>query len=403
MKILMISPQPFYEPRGTPISVYERLRALVQMGHEVDLLTYHVGKDVNIPGVRILRTPRIPFITSVKIGPSWEKFLLDILMAIKSIAILFRKRYDVIHSHEEAAFFSMILGKVFHTCHLYDMHSSLPQQLINFGLGKWWPLIKIFELFEHWVLKTCNAVIVIDDELEEYVLRQAPGINQLKVDNLALHTGHNPPDPTFTLEMRREMRINGKLPVVYTGSFENYQGLGLLFESARIVCQREPRAFFLLVGGETDQIAHYQAKVRDYKLEDSVRFIGIVPPEDAIGYLAIAEVLVSPRVSGTSTPLKIYSYLHSGKPIVATKIGAHTQVLNNDIAFLVEPDKESFAQAIIDLLRNSQLRSALGSRAKQFAEERYNFIDYVGKVGQIYETLNSPETIPDHSTPLIED
>jgi hypothetical protein len=49
----MIAPEPFLETRGTPISVYQRLCALFSLGHEVDLLTYHVGQDTNIPGTTI--------------------------------------------------------------------------------------------------------------------------------------------------------------------------------------------------------------------------------------------------------------------------------------------------------------------------------------------------------------
>jgi len=51
MKILMIAPQPFFEPRGTPFSVLGRLKAFSELGHEVDLVTYHVGQDVVIPKV----------------------------------------------------------------------------------------------------------------------------------------------------------------------------------------------------------------------------------------------------------------------------------------------------------------------------------------------------------------
>jgi len=49
----MIAPDPFLEPRGTPISVYQWLRLLSSLGHEVDLVTYHPGEDARIPGVKI--------------------------------------------------------------------------------------------------------------------------------------------------------------------------------------------------------------------------------------------------------------------------------------------------------------------------------------------------------------
>ncbi|HZD55650.1 MAG TPA: glycosyltransferase, partial [Anaerolineales bacterium] len=93
--------------------------------------------------------------------------------------------------------------------------------------------------------------------------------------------------------------------------------------------------------------------------------------------------------------------LHSGKPIVATKYGVHTQVLNDEIAFLSEPTKESLADGILKLLRDPNLRHRLGRRAKQFAKEKYNFTDYVGKIGSIYDGLQ-PERLQDQSVQVIE-
>jgi len=75
MKILMIAPQPFFEPRGTPISVYQRLAGLSNLGHTIDLSTYHIGEDVDFENVTIHRTISVPFIKSLKVGPSWQKIL----------------------------------------------------------------------------------------------------------------------------------------------------------------------------------------------------------------------------------------------------------------------------------------------------------------------------------------
>jgi hypothetical protein len=61
MRILMIAPEPFFEPRGTPFSEYHRIRALLDLGHTVDLVTYPFGKDVTLPGLRIFRAARPPF------------------------------------------------------------------------------------------------------------------------------------------------------------------------------------------------------------------------------------------------------------------------------------------------------------------------------------------------------
>jgi hypothetical protein len=73
MRILMIAPEPFLEPRGTPFSVYHRAKALVTLDYEVDLVTYPMGKQVELPGLRVYRAPRLPFMCKVKIGPSLAK------------------------------------------------------------------------------------------------------------------------------------------------------------------------------------------------------------------------------------------------------------------------------------------------------------------------------------------
>ena len=129
MRILMIAPQPFFEPRGTPISIFDRLMALSNLGHRIDLVTYHIGQDKKIPGVTIFRSLHLPFVRKIKIGPSFSKVFLDFLIFCKAFILLVKNRYDVIHSHEEASYFSVTLSKLFKIQHIYDMHSRLPWNL----------------------------------------------------------------------------------------------------------------------------------------------------------------------------------------------------------------------------------------------------------------------------------
>jgi glycosyltransferase involved in cell wall biosynthesis len=62
--------------------------------------------------------------------------------------------------------------------------------------------------------------------------------------------------------------------------------------------------------------------------------------------LALSDVVVSPRNQGVNTPFKIYTYLASGRPIVATRIPTHTQLLDDSLAFLVEPTADGIAEGI---------------------------------------------------------
>ena len=51
----MLAPEPFFEPRGTPFSEYHRIKALGDLGHHVDLVTYPIGRDVALPNLTIFR------------------------------------------------------------------------------------------------------------------------------------------------------------------------------------------------------------------------------------------------------------------------------------------------------------------------------------------------------------
>jgi len=301
--------------------------------------------------------------------------------------MLAKNRYDVIHSHEEAGFFCVILARIFRTRHLYDMHSCLPRQLDNSNFGNYWPIVKLFKLLERWLINTCDGVITIGADLEEYVTEMNPDVIEVRIENLPISSDGTAADQSSVDELRKRLDLNGKVPIVYTGTFERYQGLDLLFESAKIVKKSNPEVSFILVGGRPDQVSYWQNEVRENKLEDCTIFVGTVPLAEAQIYLELAEILISPRTEGLSVPLKIYSYLHSGKPIVATELLAHTQVLNNETAVLAKPEKEAFAEGILSLIRSPELRRRIGLQAQELAKKKYNATNYLKKLDQICKAL----------------
>jgi glycosyltransferase involved in cell wall biosynthesis len=395
MNILMIAPQPFFEPRGTPISVYQRLCMLSVLGHKVDLLTYHIGLDLDIPGVRIYRVPNIPLIREVKIGPSWPKLFLDMILFFQAVNMLIQSKYDVIHSHEEAAFFSAVLACVFRVRHLYDMHSSLPQQLVSYGFSRHGLIVRLFRLLERRTVRTCDALLTIGDDLERQVRRMSPKTPLIKIENLPIHIHSTMSTQNSVQELRDRLQLGATLPVVYTGTLERYQGLQLLLDSAVIVREHDPAVSFVIVGGTPKQITYWQEEARVRQLDDCVHFTGTVLPAEVLTYLEMAEILVSPRTNGTSTPLKIYSYLWSGKPTVATNVPAHTQVLNEENAHLVAPDKESFASGILRFARNPELRQRIGHQAQEYAHEMFDPSAYQSKMDQVYQMLAASAQVTD--------
>jgi glycosyltransferase involved in cell wall biosynthesis len=388
MRILMIAPEPFFQPRGTPFSEYYRARAFTELGHQVDLVTYPIGSDVSMPGLRIFRAAGVPGVRSVKIGPSLAKIPLDAMVFVSAVRRLLSGKYDLLDCHEEAGLMGVILSRLFGVPTIYDMHSSLPEQLSNFRFSRSRLLRYLFDVGERWTIRGSEAVIVICPHLQEVVARVDSQRPCFLIENSPLAESGAPAGDQEVRELRRNLQLEDAQILLYTGTFEAYQGFELLFDAARKVMEEEPAAHLLMVGGHPAQVRGAEALARRKGLQGKVIFAGQHPPSEMALYLAAGDVLVSPRSSGTNTPLKIYSYLQSGKPIVATRLLTHTQVLDDDVAVLTEPHPQAFAEGILSLIRDSARARNVGENALHLARERYSYQRYLENTRRVFEFLS---------------
>lgn len=381
MRILMIAPEPFFEPRGTPFSEYHRIRALLDLGHTVDLVTYPFGKDVTMPGLRVFRCLRPPLMHEIGIGPSWKKVPLDLALLATACRRAMAERYDAVHSHEEGSFFGVVLAALLRVPHLYDMHSSLPQQLTNFAYSKSRLLTGLFGWMERFVVRHSRVVIVICPQLEDVVRGIDTAVPSVLIEN-APGSGDTPIAGSG-VAIRAQLGLDAAAPVIlYTGTFEAYQGLDLLFASMRHVTASRPDARLVLAGGRPEQIEAARRQAADAGIAGATIFAGQRPAEEIPAYLDAADVLVSPRSLGTNTPLKIYQYLRSGRPIVATRLLTHTQVLDDDVAFLTEATPEGFGAGILAAVLDPERARSIGARARHLADTKYSYEAYLSRTRQ---------------------
>ncbi|HUX08263.1 MAG TPA: glycosyltransferase family 4 protein [Acidobacteriota bacterium] len=388
MKILMIAPEPFFQPRGTPFSEFYRIRCLSELGHSVDLVTYPIGEDVDIPGLRIFRSPSLLGIKEIPIGPSAAKIPLDAALFFSAWRRLAFDSYDAIHSHEEAGIMGHFFSRLYGLPHVYDMHSSLPQQLENFRFTNSRAVRAGFEWMESVVVRSADAVIAICPSLVETVHRIDPGAKVTLIENTAESHDVDKVPASGLEELRAKLGLVGKRVILYIGTFEAYQGLDVLLAAASRIAAKRDDAALLLVGGRPDQVEEQRAQAISLGIGDFCRFSGQIAHSRVPHYLRLADVLVSPRSAGTNTPLKIYSYLRAGAPIVATDMYTHTQVLSPEVAMLVPPEPEPFAEAIERLLDDRGLSEQITDAAFRLSEEHYSYNRYVEKTRAVYESLS---------------
>lgn len=373
----MVAPQPFFQPRGTPFSILHRLRAFSALGHEVHLLTYPIGEDRPVEGVRILRSRRPLGIREVKVGPSLRKIPLDLALFAHALRQVRRDRYDAVHTHEEACVLGVWIARRRGLPHVYDMHSSLPQQLQNYSFLSYRPVLRLGRAIERYVLRNSQAVIAICDSLRDHALAQGASPERLfLIHNQPVDEGPPPSKAelaAFQVRLKAEhgMDLEGRRLVLYTGTFERNQGLDLLIHGFA----RAPgadAALLALVGGAPDQVQSLRAEARSAGIEARCLLVERRPVEEMGLWMSSAAVLCSPRTRGTNTPLKIYSYLRAGLPVLATDLETHRQVLDAETALLVPPTVEGLAQGLGKLFGDPRLRERLASAAAAVAETRYS-------------------------------
>ena len=383
MRILLVAPQPFYQERGTPIAVRMLVEALCGQGHAVDLLTYHEGADLDIEGLRILRTPALPGLRHVPIGISWKKLVCDVLLCGRLLGLALTHRYDVIHAVEEAVFPAILLRSSARARVVYDMDSMLGESLVS----RWRllrPAGRMLRAMERAVIRRADAVFAVCKDLAGHVTVDAPGVPVFLIEDVAL------PSQPFcggAEPLRELLDIRGPL-ALYVGNFQRYQGVEQVVRAAALLPQASDLTL-VLIGGTPEDVGRVRALVRKLHLEERVYLLGPRPLAQLNDFLAQADILLSPRLHGSNTPMKVYSYMNSGRAILATRIRSHTQVIDDDSALLVEPNAQALAKGLTILALDEGLRTRLGSAARRRASERYSLEAFREKVRAAYQTLET--------------
>lgn len=381
MKILMVAPQPFYQERGTPIAVRLLVESLCDLGHEVDLLVYHDGKDISIPGARIIRAGKPPGVGRVPIGISWQKIVCDLWLIVAMVGLLRRNRYDVIHAVEEAIFPAVFFNLFTRRKLVYDMDSSLSDQLTD----KWRllkPLHKVFEWFERATVRQTTAVLAVCEDL---AVKVRPWVGENRVVVL-------PDVPVGDADVKEPVEslraVTGPDAVIglYVGNLERYQGIDLLLDGL----EKLPRSVniqVVIIGGDPAHVQHYRERAQSMGIADRMHFLGVRPVAHLNAYLSQADILISPRTLGQNTPMKVYSYMQSGRAILATDIRSHTQALDRTCAELVPAEANALAGGLERLVCDQELRRRLGAAAREKAQSEYSLPVFRRKLKHAYEQV----------------
>jgi len=390
MKILLLAPHPFYQERGTPIAVDLLLKSLSSAGHQIDLITFHEGLDRNYEGVKTHRIKPLGNVAHVRPGFSAKKIYLDFFVFLKFLMLLIRNRYDVVHAVEESAFMAMLVCPIFRTPFIYDMDSSMATQVIDkFPFFR--KVETLLRALESLPARTAKVVVPCCDALQRdiSVFRDPKKKPIIVLKDISL-LDKSSPITSSNIDVKAltgaPTQTRTKI-LMYIGNLESYQGIDLLLEGFSNANQTSEKLYLVIVGGETKDIEKYQNRSLHLGIQEKVYFLGKQPVSDLYALMKQADILVSPRTQGINTPMKVYSYLDSNIPVLATRLPTHTQVMTDEHACLVEPSTAGIADGIDTLIKNPELGQKLAKNAQKLIKAEHSFSAFHEKVRQIYSII----------------
>lgn len=173
-------------------------------------------------------------------------------------------------------------------------------------------------------------------------------------------------------EARKKLHLDvSKKYAIYTGHLYAWKGVHTLAEAAQYM----PEVEILFVGGREEDIKQFGEKYKDTK---NIHLVGRRPHIEIPLWQCAADVLVLPNTAKEeisahyTSPMKLFEYMASGRPIVASRIPSIVEHLDDDHATLVKPDDaQALAQGICE---------ALKKKKKPFDLSRYTWDDRARRI-----------------------
>ncbi|MGQ9765873.1 MAG: glycosyltransferase family 4 protein [Anaerolineae bacterium] len=400
--ILMLAPTSFFADYGCHVRILEEARVLQKLGHRVTIATYYNGKDV--PGLDIRRTLPIPWRRHYLVGSSKHKIAFDVLLSLKTLELLLRDRYDVIHAHlHEGALIGLVLGRLFRVPVVFDFQGSLTGEMLDHHfLRPHSPAHRFFRWLEGWIVRHAPVILTSSAHAAQF-LQDEFGCRSERIRILpdCVNTDVFRPADTYPAGELAALRAALGIPaerklIVYLGLLAEYQGTGLLLEAMACILSQRRDVHLLLMGFPNE--THYQLQARRLGIESHVTFTGRVPYGDAPRYLALGDVAVAPKLSLTEGAGKLLNYMAVGLPTVAFDTPVAREYLGGDGVLAIPGDVNSLADHLMQCLfppEDEQASpSAKGSQLRNRATQLFGW-DKAGElILETYAAVSRKSKIP---------
>ncbi|MDD2899320.1 MAG: glycosyltransferase family 4 protein [Desulfuromonadaceae bacterium] len=380
----MIAPTPYFSDRGCHVRIYEEARALTKLGHEVCIVTYHLGRDM--PGVRVVRSPRIPWYNKLEAGPSWHKPYLDILLLWKVLSEVRSFRPHLIHAHlHEGALIGSFVKLLHGIPLLFDYQGSLSGESLNHGFfSEKSLLMKLFKVIEQFINNRAEFIVTSSESGQQDLIGEW-GISPKKVFNLidGVDTDIFRPYPRSAARHALDIPEDSKL-IVYLGLLNRYQGVDLLMDVIVRIKSQNPGIHFLLMGFPDEE---YRRKAEGMGIKDEITFTGRVNYDSAPIYLSAGDIAVSPKLALTEANGKLFNYMACGLPTIVFDNQINREILGEDGIYVEHGNAALLAETLLSTIHNSARMNSLSKSVRERAIRMHSWSARAQLLVSCYRTM----------------
>jgi glycosyltransferase involved in cell wall biosynthesis len=388
MKILMVAPTPFFADRGCHVRILGEIQGLQELGHEVVVCTYPLGRDV--AGVQIARTWPVPWYRKLSAGPSGHKYYMDFLLLGLVRKWIRTWQPDIVHAHlhEGAWVASWALGRR-QIPLVFDYQGSLTDEVLAHSFTRRDSLqYRLLRRIESWVDRRADVVITsTGNAVDELVSSFQVPHDRVRSVTDGVDVDQFQPSQNGQA-IRDRYRITPGTPlIVYTGLLNFYQGIDLFLESLSVL-KRNRRGYHALLVGYPN-IEAYQAKAKALGIEDCTTFTGRIPFEEVPQLLAASDIAVSAKLPGSEGNVKLYTYLSSGLPTVVFDTPINREIIADTGVLVPDVNASAFAEGLEQLLQSPNRWPTLGAAARKRAVEQFAWRSVAQRLVSVYDDVRS--------------
>jgi glycosyltransferase involved in cell wall biosynthesis len=357
--------------------------ALAERGHEVHVVTYHLGTGEVAPALHVHRIRNLRFYQKLSPGPTYRKLLLvDPLLVLRLRRLLRELPFDVIHAHHyEGALVGAMARLGRRVPMVYDAHTLLMSELPFYSLGLPARVKRSVGMWmDGWIPKLADHTVCVTDTIRDKLIREA-GMDPRRVSVISNGVEFEHFDP----DMHPPPADDRPPTLVFTGNLAEYQGIDLMLKAFGLVLQRVANARLLIASDSTFE--PYETLAHKLGVRPQIDIVQSPAFRELPALLAAGNVALNPRVDCDGIPVKLLNYMAAGRPVVSFASSA-PGVVHGQTGWLAESGNvQALADGVVTLLQNRELAQDLGRAARRYVADNCRWPVVAERCEALYDNM----------------